>query len=110
MPIVPSRLGQGLLKTTPTLIYTVPNSKLSATIRSIVMTNVTGAPHLVSLWLVPSGGVPGDSTAVIKDLAIFQFGGVVDDDVHVLMKGGQVYGATDTDDVFNMTVDGAENS
>jgi tRNA G46 methylase TrmB len=34
----------------------------------------------------------------------------VDDDVHVLMKGGQVYGATDTDDVFNMTVDGAENS
>ena len=36
MAIVPSRLGQAVLGTLPTLVYTVPTGKLSATIRSIV--------------------------------------------------------------------------
>lgn len=110
MAIVPSRLGQASLGNTPTLVYQVPPGKLSATIRSISASNVSGGSAALSVWMVPSGQLPDDSTSTAKNLVI-PVGGVAQDDaVHVLMLGGAVYGMCGIAGDITLTVDGAENS
>ena len=110
LDVVPERLGQGLLGTSPTLIYTVPGAPVvSATIRSIVVTNLTEDFHAASLWLVPTGSAVNDSTALVKNTPVSPTGVLFDDGVHVLMTGGQVWGSGDAVSVFTLTVDGAES-
>jgi hypothetical protein len=108
--IVPSRLGQALLDSTPTLVYEVPATKLSATIRSISAGNNIAGTVLLSVWLVPLGSSPDDSTSIAKNLVIPAGGVAQDDAVHVLMKGGRVYGQAGVLGDITLTVDGAENS
>ena len=110
LDVVPERLGQGLLSTAPTLIYTVPGAPtVSATIRSIIGANLTEAFHTISIWLVPTGSGVNDSTALVKNMVVSPTGVIVDDGVHVLMTGGEVWASGDTVSVFTLTVDGAES-
>lgn len=110
MAVTPSRLGQALLDVTPTLVYEVPASKLSATIRSISASNLSPGTASLRVWLVPIGQSPDDSTSIAHDLLIPVHGVAQDDAVHVLMRGGRVYGQTGALGDITLTVDGAENS
>lgn len=111
MSVTATRLGQALLGITPTLVYTVPATAMSATIRSLSVANVdVAADRALSVWLVPAGGTPDDTNVIAKGLVI-PFGGAAQDDaVHVLMTGGQVWGQSDAVDGLTLTVDGAENT
>ena len=110
MTVTPSRMGQALLKTTPTTVYTVPAGVVSATIRSITAPNNTAAQRALTVWLVPPGGSATDATAIANQLAVPARGLAQDDAVHVLPSGGKVVGKSDADDAFTLTVDGAENT
>ncbi len=107
---VPTALGNGILDATPTLIYEVPPSISSTTIRSITCPNLTSGPHALSVWLVPSGGSPDDTNAICNALEIPARGLMSDDSPHVLETGDRVYGAGDVANVFSMRLDGAENT
>lgn len=108
--VLPKKLGHGTLGVTPTLIYTVPADKPSATIRSINAANVDPvSTRGLTVWLVPEGDVPTDDNALCKNLLVQVNGVAQDDAVHVLMTGGSVYGQTGAPGMMTLTVDGAEN-
>ena len=107
MAITPKRLGQAQLGTGNTTIYTAPGAT-TGVIRSITICNTTAAVRVFSLYLVPSGGSPGDATAIFRNYSVSPNDTLQDDGVHVLLTGGTVVGVADAATSITVTVDGAE--
>jgi hypothetical protein len=69
--ITPVKLGRGAISTSPTVdtIYTVP-SLARAIVKDIDISNTTGGPLTVTVYLVESGGSPGASNTLIPTISI----------------------------------------
>jgi hypothetical protein len=106
---VPKHLGNGLVGSTPTPIYTVPLGVVSATIRSITGANNTSTPQSIKVWLVPASEALGDANLLIPNMLVLGNGTVTDDSVHVLETGGAVVAQGSVANAFSVVVDGAEN-
>lgn len=63
------RLCSVVLSASPTVLYTAP-ALTRTTINAAVLTNTTASPITVTVWLVPSGGVPATSNAAIYSLTV----------------------------------------
>jgi len=79
MPVIqvnttPIRVGPIALTGADQTIYTCPTSPagVKATLRSIDVCNTSpgGGARLLTCYLVPSGGSPGDDNALAKDLEV----------------------------------------
>lgn len=72
--IVPSKLGQGAVSTTPTVttFYTV-GSLTRTIVKAIDLCNTGSTPLSVTVYLVPSGGAHGAANTLIPEITIGAF-------------------------------------
>lgn len=67
--ITPTKLGQSAITTGVTTLYTVPASTRTL-LKELSIANTTGAAINVRVFLVPSAGSAGTSTAFLYDVAV----------------------------------------
>ena len=78
--ITPIKLGQAVLTTTGSLIYTTP-ANTKTYLKQIDVANTTNNSRDLDIYIVPSGGTLGTSNAIVFTLAVaahtvFQWRGV----------------------------------
>lgn len=113
MPQFPPRrlriLGQALLLTTDTTIYTVPTD-VHAEIPPlhILVTNKSTAAHRVTLHAVPSGGAVGAATPILFNALLQREATLIFDGGVMLEAGARLVGLTDAVESVVAIVSGRE--
>ena len=92
MTVAITRLATTLVAASATSVYTVAESTRTR-IDAMTLTNTDTAARTVSIYLVSSGGSPGDSNIVLKDASIAPGASLrVKEAVgQVLHTGGKIY-------------------
>lgn len=109
MAFTEKKLGQAQISdASPTTLYTVGSGK-KGIVKDIIITNTTATAATVSIWLVPSGGSPDDTNAIMKnwnvpanDMAHFSMWQVLE------TEGDTIQAQAGTTTSITITISGAE--
>ena len=105
--ITPIKLGQAVLSTTGTLIYTTPASTKTY-LKQIDVANTTNASKDLDIYIVPSGGTLGVGNAIVYTVAVAQNTTYQWRGVQIMNAGDKLYGLCATATSLTLTASGGE--
>jgi hypothetical protein len=88
----PKKMGQAQLTAAEVTQYTVPGG-VSAIVKSIILTNVTGGALTFTISIVPSGGTAGVTNRIVELADIDPYAVVTLDDVNQVLATGDFISA-----------------
>jgi hypothetical protein len=97
--------ANGLLTGSNAVLYTVPADK-TAVIKDIWLTNKDSTDRDATIYRVPSGGVAGDSNAIINGVPVTGPSGYQMTGSLVLHEGGTIEGFASTTNLITYTITG----
>lgn len=88
--IVPAKLAQAALTTSPVSVYTVP-ANTRTMVKNFDLCNTNAALTTFSIYLVPSGGSPATSNALFYSQNLTGYQSLQWSGVEILNQGDQIY-------------------
>lgn len=113
---VPKQVYQGLLGNASATLYTVPATQTGANLQTppkamlteIVVSNIDGSWHAVTIYVVPNGGSAGNSTTLIPGKGYDGNEFMRHTFATVMEQGATIRGFADTANKVNVTISAVE--
>jgi hypothetical protein len=105
--ITPIRLGQAVLGTTATLIYTTPVNTRTY-LKQIDVANTTNASRDLDIYIVPALGTAGVGNAIVYTVAVAQHTTYQWRGVQIMNAGDMLYALCATATSLTLTASGGE--
>lgn len=98
-----------ILNTGAAILYQVPTNRTTVITR-ITFDNFSSTDRFINLWLVPSGGVPGNDNQVIKETFVAASETFSSSDIEgqALPEGSTIQISAEADDSINVVGSGTE--